>query len=113
MHLPFPQSKARSIASESIESERRLSVRKWSPSLRSYAAAFGRIEPDGSPLRRAPSTSLRIGSYPDFGLTNAKATLRALFCFYPKAAVSTTARCIVSQHRGSVPWSGRQAIRQS
>jgi hypothetical protein len=43
----------------------------------------GRNEPDGSPLRRAPSTSLRIGSYREFGLTNAKAALRALFCFYP------------------------------
>ena len=68
MHLPFPQSKARSIASESIESERRLSVRKWSPSLRSYAAAFGRIEPDGSPfaaLRRRVSAAAPIRLWSD------------------------------------------------
>jgi hypothetical protein len=43
----------------------------------------GRNEPDDSPLRRAPSTSLRFGSYPNFGLTDAKAALSALFCSYP------------------------------
>ena len=42
MHLP--QAKARSMASESIESDQRSSARKWSLSLRLVRPLLGRVE---------------------------------------------------------------------